>query len=197
MNLRTLLAVLFVVAVAACFTAPAFTEEPAAPHGDPMTEAMKALGTPGPDHAWMGFMVGSWDVAAKFWMGPGEPQTSTGQMESHWMMGRRFVRSIYLGDMDGEAFRGEATMGFSNATSQYESAWMDSMSTSISRGTGKRDGDSMVLTGSNVFPMMGGEIPFRTVYTKKSDDQYVMESYWTIPDMGEMKGMELTFTRAK
>lgn len=199
-HIRMLLTALVVVGVAASFAVPAFTEdeaEPAAPHGDGMTEAMAAMATPGPNHAWMGFMVGSWDVAAKLWMGPGEPQVSTATMESYWVMGRRYVRSNYIGHMGEDTFSGEATMGFNNAAERYETSWMDTMSTGISRSLGSREGDTIEVKGIDVNPAMGGEIPFRTVYTKKSDDQYMMESFWTFPGMGEVKGMELTFTRAK
>lgn len=200
---RTLLAALLVVGVAACFALPAFTEEPKAPAkpdapaSDPMMEAMIAQGRPGPEHAWMAFMVGSWDVSAKMWMGPGEPETSSARMESYWIMGRRFVRSEYTGELAGRPYRGEATFGFSNPASRYESSWVDSIGSAISQSSGTRDGDVVTLKGIEVNPMMGGEIPFRHVYTKKSDDEWVMESYWTMPGMGEMKGMELVYTRAR
>ena len=198
MNVRNLLTALLVLGVAASFALPAFTEEPEAPAqpSDPMTEAWAAHAKPGPNHEWMGFMVGSWDVAAKLWMGPGEPQESKGHTEAKWFLGKRFVRSDYAGEMaPGQAFHGEATMGFNNATQQYETAWVDEMSTSIARATGTREGDVLTMTGKSAVPMMG-EVAFRTLYTRKSDDEYLMEDYWTIEGMGEMKVMELTYTRA-
>lgn len=195
-RIRSLLTALLVIGVAACFAVPAFTEEPEAPHGDPMAKAMAEAGQPGPDHAWMGFMVGSWNVATKMWMGPGEPQTSEARMETRWHMGRRFLRSEYSGELSGQDFRGEATMGFDNTTQQYKTVWIDNMSTHILRGEGTREGGVITVTGTNHMPTMGA-IPFRTVYTNKSDDEYVMEDFWTMQGMGEMKTMELTFTRAK
>jgi hypothetical protein len=199
MNVRSLLSALLVIGVAACFAVPAFTEDeaqPEAPHGDPMSEAMAEAAKPGPDHEWMGFMVGSWNVASKFWMGPGEPQTSEAKMKSRWHMGGRHIRSDYAGDMAGKPFLGESTMGFDNTTKQYKTVWIDDMSTDMVRSTGKRTDDVITMAGKTQMPMMGEAIT-RTVYTKKSDDEYVMEEFWTIEGMGEMKVMELTFTRAK
>ena len=203
MSARTLLAALLVVGVAASFALPAFTEEPEAPAkpdapaSDPMMDAMIGLGKPGPEHAWMAFMIGSWNVSTKMWMGPGEPVVSTATMESRWIMGRRFVRSDYTGDLGGIPYRGEGTFGFNNAASRFESSWLDSIGSGISQSHGAREGDVVTVKGVELNPMMGGEIPFRHVYTKRSDDEYVMESYWTMPGMGEMKGMELVFTRTK
>lgn len=202
MNLRILLASLLVLGAVAAFTAPAFTEDeepeaPGMPSEEDMADAWQALATPGPEHQWMAFLVGSWDGEAKFWMNPGEPpQTSTGRLESRWILGRRFIRSDYTGDWEGKTFHGEATMGFSNATKEYETAWIDDMSTAIARSSGTRKGDVVTLTGKAHIPMMG-EVSFVQTWTKESADAYVMSETWDMGPMGTHKVMEIRYTRAK
>lgn len=197
MNSRILLASVLVLGVVAAFTAPAFTgdDEPESP-ADPMAGAIREAGTPGPDHAWMAFMVGSWDVAGKFWNGPGEPQNTEGRMETHWHLGRRYLRSEYSGEWEGEPFTGEATLGFDKITSRYKSVWIDSMSTNVAYAEGTRKGDVITMKGKAHMPMMG-EVSFRTVYTKTGDDAYEMVDFWTMEGQGERKVMELSYTRAQ
>ena len=127
-------------------------------------------------------------------MGPGEPQTSTGTSETEWILGKRFVRTTYSGKMGEETFTGYATLGFNNATSEYQSVWMDEMSTAMAMASGKREGDTLTMTGETHVPSMG-KVAFRDVWTKVGDDEYRMQEFWTMPGMGEMKVLEITYKR--
>lgn len=194
MKTRVVLAACVVAALAGWVAAPGFTEdEPSG--GRAGASPWELLAKRGPQHEWLGFMVGSWNAGTKSWEGPGEPHTSTGRMESHWIQGRRFVRSIYSGEVDGKPFRGEATMGFNNATQKFETAWISTWGTGISRSEGTRTGNVVTLGGTTTVPRMG-EVTYRTLYTKKSDDEYLMEEFWTIEGQGEVKVLEITYTRA-
>ena len=155
MSIRWILSACVVIAGCALIAAPGFSEDepeqpaqPAAGEESPWA----ALAKRGPEHQWMNFMVGSWNAAGRFWMGPGEPTETTGTMEAYWIHDRRFVRSHYSGAWEGNAFRGEATMGFDNATQNFVTIWLDTMSTGISRTLGTREGDVVTLLGTSTIP---------------------------------------------
>ena len=195
MKIRILLAVGVVALGALLVAVPAFTEEeePAAP-GNPM-EYYQKIATPGEHHRWLDFAVGKWTTETKWWMGPGEPQVSEGTAETAWVFDKHFLRTSYKGSMMGMPFHGELTMAYSVADKHYEQVWIDNGSTGLMVSSGKREGDVITMTGEAHTHF--GIIPSRQVTTKKSDDEYVYESYWAIPNMGDFKVMEVRYLRAK
>ena len=190
-----LVAALVVLALAL----PSFSEEGDAGEqgsGDPMQAFYEAMAKVNENHEWLAFMEGTFDTTAKFWMGPGEPLESTGKATNTWMFGKRFIRQQYEGAWEGSTFRGEGTFGYSNATKQYQTLWMDDMSTHMDHQQGTREGDKVTLAGEQHTPF--GKIAVRNVYTKVSGDEYVIEGWWTMPPEmgGEMKVMEIRYKRA-
>ncbi len=175
--------------------------------GDPAAAARAwyaEMGRVGENHAWLDFMTGSWQTEVKFWQGPGEPQTSTGTAECHWILDKHYIRLEYSGEAEGQPFHGESTVGYDNVTKRYESLWIDGMSTNQSFTNGTREGDVVTLTGT--VPTPWGPTPERDVLTKLSPDEWTVEAYWTMPQPGtkegageetEQKIMELRYRRAK
>jgi hypothetical protein len=153
------------------------------------------MATPGEHHQWMDFMKGSWTTENKFWQGPGDPMTSTGKMETRWFLDKHYLRSEYLGEMMGTPFTGELTMAYRNATDEYQVIWIDSGATGAMMAVGKREGDVITMTSTEYTPM--GEFPTRNMITKVSDDEYLYEVYWNMPNIGEFKVIEIRYKRAK
>lgn len=160
--------------------------------------AWMELGTPGPEHAEMAKTVGTWECEAKSWMEPGaEPVVEQGRCTYSMVLDGRILKQDYEGSMAGKPFTGIGYTAFDNATKKYEAIWMDSMSTGIFMMTGVKnpDGKSCDYSGSMYGPG-GMEMKTRVVMRKVSDDEQVMEMYYSMPQ-GEVKAMELTYKRVK
>jgi hypothetical protein len=166
--------------------------------GDPM-EAWAALGKTGPEHAALMKDVGTWNCACKGWEKPGsEPKESTGKAVFSSVLDGRYLKQEFEGtDMNGQPMHGIGYMGYNNATKQYESIWMDSGSTGIGFMTGTETEPGKVWTYTGNFDGPGGtKMKMKLVLTKKNADTQLMEMYMDM-GMGDMKGMEMTYTRAK
>lgn len=187
------------LALASLLALPAVAQEPAKKdmpmdHNAQMEAMMKAA-TPGEHHKALGRYVGDWTYTMKFWEAPGQPPQSTdGTMHSEWMLGNRYVHSVYKGDMGGMPFEGHVTEGYNNVTKQYQGTWIDNMGTGIMISTGSCDEGHKVCTSTSemVDPMSGKTMTSREVVTWSGDNAFTMEMYMTPAGGQEMKAMELT-----
>ena len=57
--------------------------------------------------------------------------TSEGVMENRMILGGRFLRSRFSGEMMGQPFEGIGIEGYDNFKKKYVSVWFDSLSTSL------------------------------------------------------------------
>ncbi len=174
---------------------PAVGQEPT--DMEAMMATFQKLATPGEHHTHLSKMAGSWKTEAKFWMAPGaEPTLSTGTMEAEAILGGRFIRSVFKGDFQGNAFEGWGIDGYDNYAGEHVGIWIDNMGTYIQHFTGEcsEGGKVTTATGEIMEPMSGQAMPQKTVITWTDDDHYTYEAYLQTPD-GEMKTMEMTATR--
>jgi hypothetical protein len=158
-------------------------------------EAMMKAATPGDHHKALGRYAGDWTFTNKFWMDPSQPaQESSGTMHGEWMLGNRFMHTIYKGDMGGMAFEGHAVEGYDNTAKQYQGTWVDNMSTGIMYSTGTCDEAHKVCSSNSDFmdPASGQKMSSRSVVTWSGDDAFKMEMYMKPASGQEMKVMELT-----
>ncbi|MFG0274041.1 MAG: DUF1579 family protein, partial [Phycisphaerales bacterium] len=97
----------------------------------------------------------------------------------------------------GPDFSGISFTGFNKLTGEYESVWMDSMSTSMFIETGTYDSatKSFHFSGIQRDPMTGAEKPTRSVITIESDDRHTAKMFSTGPDGQETLDMEIVYTR--
>jgi hypothetical protein len=201
MRTYAILTVVAVVAAGAFFAGTAVTkEEPApaapAPSPDDLMAKMMELGKPGPHHEHLKPFVGEWTAVAKSWHGPGEPNVSEGHSSNQMILGGRFLGYQWKGNMGPMEFQGIGALGYDNFKKEYQAIWMDSMSSSIyyTAGQASEDGKTITLKGTWESPM--GKLPNRMVYELLGPDSYRITSY-TNMGRGELKDMELTFTRVK
>lgn len=99
---------------------------PAAPSLVRAETASDRLAAPGPEHAWMAPLVGSWTVEMRVWPGPdADPFSIPGMTaERELVLGGRYLREVLIGG-DGTPMR-EATMGYNRLDGRYELVTVDS-----------------------------------------------------------------------
>jgi hypothetical protein len=159
-----------------------------------MEARMKELGTPGPAHAELKKMVGTWEIQMKCWEDPSQPpQESSGTSQMEMSFDRHLVEH-FTGTLMGQPYEGTGLLGFNNATKEYEHVWRDSMNTGMmwSHGTKSADG-TLTMTGESNCAM--GPMSVRTVSKVSGDNAMHFEMYGTISGMPEMKMMEMDYSR--
>jgi hypothetical protein len=156
-------------------------------------KAWEALAVPGAEHAKLMKSVGTWNCECKCWMEPGkDPVVTKGTVVRTEVLGGRYLREESDGEMMGKPAKGIGYFGYNNAKKRHEGVWFDNGGTGIMFMTGTET----EMRGSFYGPG-GAEVKCRIVTKQISDDQSTMEMYNDMGMGGEMKCMELTYTRAK
>lgn len=189
MKIRTLV-------VAACLLALALPGVAQPPDTSAEEAMMKAM-TPGENHKLLGKFVGDWTFTNKMWMAPSQPpMESNGTIHAEWILGDRYVKSVYKGNMMGMPFEGHATDGYDNTAGHYVSSWVDNMGTGIITTTGSCDANHVCThTGDMLDPTTGKNVATRSVVSWLSDTSFKMEMYAKDASGSEMKMMELVATK--
>ena len=110
-------------------------------------ERMIEISTPGPEHAALEEIVGTFDAEVAAWAGPyDEPMRSQGRMINRWALGGRYVIGEFRGYFRGQPFEGLSILGFDRSRNVYISTWGDTASTwFLPFSTGTRTGDTITL----------------------------------------------------
>ena len=164
--------------------------DPAAMHAK-----MMEINKPGPEHAELKKMAGTWQVKGKSYDDPTKPVDFTGTSTME-MVNDRFLIEKFSAEMPPPMgrYEGTGTLGFNNNTKQYEHVWRDGMNTGMmwSSGTKAADGTT-TMTGKSTCFM--GEMSCRTVSKTMGDTGFHFEMYCTMPGAPEMKMMEMDYTK--
>ena len=179
-----------------CFASPVFAAQPTAAQA---TAALEAAMTPGAGQKVLANMVGNFDVKIRVWSAQGgAPLESQAVAINSWVLGERYVQTVFSGFVLGAPFDGFGYMGYDNAGKQYQAAWMDSGSTGITWYTGKLDaaGKSALLKASISDPITGKPAPLELRVAFK-DSGHVTEIWGQGMGSKMFKMMELTYTKAK
>ncbi|OGD17789.1 MAG: hypothetical protein A2V76_09035 [Candidatus Aminicenantes bacterium RBG_16_63_14] len=164
-----------------------------------MMEAYMKAGAVTADHEALKFFTGRWKVEAKMWAAPGAPPTeSVNTNEGEMILGGRYVRLAYKGEMMGQPFEGLQITGYDNIEKAYKTLWIDNSSTSFYLLTGKYDAakKTYTFTGRWTDPM-GGITPVRMVIKIVSPDEYMSETYMAMPDGKDFLNMSDRSVRVK
>jgi hypothetical protein len=162
-------------------------------------EAYMKAGAVTADHEALKYFAGRWKVEAKMWAVPGAPPTeSVNTNEGTMILGGRYVRLTYKGEMMGQPFEGLQISGYDNIAKLYTTFWIDNSSTSfyLLKGTYDTAKKAYTFKGSWADPV-GGETPVRMVIRIVSPDEYVSETYMTLPDGKDFLSMVDRSVRVK
>ena len=165
---------------------------------DPLDPALLELMRPGPEHAQLGKLAGTWDVDCTMWMMEGQdPVESTGRAVFTPVFDGRFVQCEFTGSFMGQPFHGRSTLGYDRAAKRYFSTWHDNMATGFVylSGTSSDGGKTITYTGESVCPRMG-PMSVRQEERHEADDRFTLVMYQKAKSGGqERKSMELVYTR--
>jgi hypothetical protein len=160
-------------------------------------EIYKKVGTPGEPHKLLAKLEGSWTTRSRGWMEPDKPPVeSTGTCEQRMILGGRYLRQEYSGDMMGQPYTGINILGYDNHTKKYQSVWIDTMSTGVYffEGTAGKDGKAIMQECNYDDPVRGPSL-WRTVTRIKDDNTVEFEMFLTPKGGKEEKMMEMTIVR--
>lgn len=173
-----------------------------APAAGPSPEEMQAYAAaanPGEPHKRMAQMAGNWTYKMTMWMAPGQPpMETTGTIESSMILGGRYLRSIYKGNVMGQDFEGHGTDAYDNVAKEYVGTWVDNMGTGIMTTRGTCDDPAckvMTATGEMNDAMAGGPVKVKMVTTHIDKDNFKFEMFMVSGEGGETKTMEINAKR--
>ncbi len=165
-----------------------------------MTPEMMEKMQPGPEHARLMKLAGTYDVACTMWMDPAAaPMQSKGKAVFTPILGGYHLRQEYTGDMMGQTFTGVGTDSFDRVQGKYVATWVDSMNTGsmLLTGTSSDGGKTIEFRGECSCPMEGGMMPTRSVVTHSDDTHFTMTMFNTRKGQKEQKAMELVYSKTK
>jgi len=154
--------------------------------------------TPGENHKYLEYFVGKWEASAKMWQKPGdEPMVSKNVGKTEMILGGRYLKSYYKGEMMGKPTEGIGLTGYDNFKKKFISIWIDDMGTGIYMTSGTLDETGKVRTETGIWDdvMTGGKSKVKLVSKIIDKNKYSFDMYYTQPDGKEFKTMEMIFTR--
>jgi hypothetical protein len=174
---------------------PAFASGEA-PHQMP-PEMMKQM-TPGEAHQKLKDLEGSWTYKMKMWETPeAKAQEMAGKSKSKLILGGRFLQEDVKAKMGKMNFEGISLTGFDNMRGEYQSIWIDNMSTGMMVSSGKAEDGAVKQSGTFSCPMTNEkERSFRSEMMVKDKNSHTYAMYSKL-DGKEYKMMEIEYTRAK
>ncbi len=165
-----------------------------------MMNKMKEFSTPNENHKVLDQLVGQWNLTMKWWMSAdATPEQSTGSSETAWILGGRFIEEKVSGQAMNQPFEGRGITGYDNLKKEYQSVWLDNMSTGMMTSTGSYDAATKTLTQNGSFscPIVNGPRNFRGIIKVVDGNNYMYTMYMTDPNGKEFKSMEINYTRKK
>ncbi|MEJ2085740.1 MAG: DUF1579 domain-containing protein [Acidobacteriota bacterium] len=167
----------------------------------PDLDELESFSIPGEPHELLATTVGSWDVTIRIWSDPdpeAEPASETeGTAVGRWILGERFVETLYEGEVLGRPFEGLKIEGFEKAIEKYVSTWRDNLGTYTLVFKGECEESCRERTMDATFTDPVSKLPFRLkgVTTIEDEDNYTYQSFVITPNGQEFKNMELEARR--
>lgn len=161
-----------------------------------MMKAWQESMTPGPQHKMLGKMVGEWHGEISMWMDPSQPpQISEGTSVYESIYDGRYIIGKYSGTAMGMPMNGMDINGYDNVKKVFFTTWIDNMGTGLmyTEGVYDESTNKITYTGETVGPM-GNVMKIRQIVTLIDDDHSMFEMFMDM-GQGEMKSMEIKYTR--
>jgi hypothetical protein len=155
--------------------------------------AQPPLPQPGPEHARLKQLEGTWDATVK--TGQGE---SKGVMTYKLELGGLWLVSNFKADFGGQPFQGKGLDGYDPIKKKYVSVWADSMSPSLLVLEGHFDKEGKVFTQVGEGPGMDGKMTkLKTVTKMENPDTMVFTLSSQDPNGKEQTMLTITYKRKK
>ena len=166
----------------------------------PETPAEKArrIASPGEKHEKLKALVGDWDTTIRVWSRPGdEPEETTGTAKTRWILGKRFVETVYKGTILGQKVEARVVEGYDNRAREFVATWRDTMGTYtlIFRGTCDVECKVWTKEAELTDPISNRKLTNKGVTTVLDENSYKYESFIVIDVEREFKNMELVAQR--
>jgi hypothetical protein len=183
------------------------TSTSAQPSDAEMMKQMMELSKPGENHKILASLAGNWSYNVTMWMAPNAPPTkSTGTAVRKVIMDGRYVSGEYNGKMqmpgaDGKPkdmhFIGMSMDGYDNVKKKFVSGWVDNMGTGIMLSEGTYDPATKTLTYTGEYEGVPGMKSKVREVIKLTDATHQTMEYYEDRGQGEMKSMEITYSKTK
>jgi hypothetical protein len=156
---------------------------------------------PGEAHKQLDKAVGHFNYKMKTWKdAKAKPEETTGYSDNTWLLDGRYLRQELKGTAMGQAFNGIGITGYDNYSGQFQSIWMDDMSTAIMwmAGENKPDAKVIKISGSGSNPYKEDKnFRMRSELKILGKNEHTYTSYCQGQDQKEFKCMEIRYKRAK
>ena len=192
---------------AAATSMTAAVAQPSAEDMKKMMAQMMELSKLNDNHKLLGTLAGTWTDTVKMWMDPkGNPTESKGTAVRKAIMGGRYYVCDFTGQMqmpgaDGKPknmeFKGMSIEGYDNVKQKFVSTWCDIMGTGIVMSEGTYDAGSKTFTYTGSFDAMPGMTIKLRETLKIVDANHHTFEYFEDRGQGEMKSVEINYTRKK
>ena len=188
---RPILLVICALAFAsAIVVSPAVAERPV-----PRSGASFGFG-PGPEHARLTALGGTWDVELTFWFQPGSPAVvSKGVSIIRPLFDGLFIEEKIEGALNGVPFTTLAWTGFNTSTHQYEATRIASTNTVRIAETGAWDEGARRFELKASYVLAADTWTQRTVIQPTSPTTMVVASYLSFGKVAEWKAVEIRYSR--
>lgn len=206
---RSGLAAILLIAFGALAPAPGYAQQPGSPAAASADmPAFARRGLPGPGHAALAPLAGTWRVENSIYIAIGNPDKPVVSRDiicrREWVAGGRFLRDVTEGTIGGGPYWREGLLGYSNMDERYEWVTADGFNANMMiYASNKGAGPQRPIVLSGVFTDQGvtGEqaagktVGMRTVITIEDQDRHVFELYVTPPGANEFLADRKVYTR--
>ncbi len=184
-----------VAAVATLSTTITLVAQEAQEASAPSPEVMARM-TPGPMHAKLEPLIGSWKMAGKYRMSSDAPwQEWEANVEREWILENHFIKETMSSEWMGQPFEGIGFIGYDNTREEFTMVWVENMSTGTFTTTGRLDGKMLVFEGENSDALTGEKNTWAKSVLDMSADPHPFKGYGKDADGNEFQSMEMTATR--
>ena len=183
----------------------------AAPAASTDLPAWVRRGLPGPGHATLAPLAGTWRVQMGIYATLGRsadapPITSDDLVtRRQWLAGGRYLEDTTEGTLEGSRYWRRGWLGYDNMAARYEWVTIDEINAGMMRyisRTGSGPQTRIDLFGTFVDQGVAGEdfvgktVQMRTVIRIESADRHVIELYFTPPGRKEALATRAVYTRS-
>jgi hypothetical protein len=169
---------------------------PATAEPSPRSTTMIVAPGPGPEHARLTALSGTWDVELTFWFQPGSPAVvSKGVSTIRPLLDGSFTEEKIDASLRGAPFTTLAWTGFNTSTRQYEATRISSTNTVQIAEAGSWDDAARRFDLKGSYVMAGDTWRQRTVIELTSANTMVVASYLSFGTVPEWKAVEIRYTR--